>query len=139
MKKSKRNIILVFCVVLIIAFVCCAISIFHYNAKEYMLKVTDIMWYAPEECDTQVRELKARKDDIIQSISPGYEDVAFEIIKVSEKSITVKSNQPLSILKENKKINLDSNETEFVINRGEKIQLHTPTFDGGGCWEIEFE
>lgn len=72
-------------------------------------------------------------------MSHGYEDVTFEIIKVSEKSITVKSNCPLSILKENKTINLLSDETEFIINKEDKICLCTPTCDGGGSWEIEFK
>ena len=59
----------------------------------------------------------------------------FEIIKITDTYITIKTNQPMSDSETG--INLNSRKTEFNVEKGKKIKLTTPTMDAGGIYEIE--
>ena len=60
---------------------------------------------------------------------------SFEIIKVTDSYVTIKTNQPMSDNETG--IDLNSRKTEFNVEKGKKIKLTTPTMDAGGIYEIE--
>lgn len=63
----------------------------------------------------------------------------FELIKVSEGSITIRTDEPMSLLTEEGGVNLNSEETEFTIEKGEEIILNTLTMDEGAAYTIEYK
>ena len=59
---------------------------------------------------------------------------AFDIVDISEESITIKTN-PMCEVKDGK-INLNRPETIFTLTKNGKSCLHTPTMDGGFDFEL---
>ena len=59
---------------------------------------------------------------------------AFDIVDISEESITIKTN-PMCEVKDGK-INLNRPETIFTLTKNGKLCLHTPTMDGGFDFEL---
>ena len=59
---------------------------------------------------------------------------AFDIVDISEESITIKTN-PMCEVKDGK-INLNRTETIFTLTKNGKLCLHTPTMDGGFDFEL---
>lgn len=64
---------------------------------------------------------------------------SFKLIKVSEESITIRTDEPMSLRTEGGGINLNSEETEFTIEQGESIRLDTLTMDAGAGYTIEYK
>ena len=64
---------------------------------------------------------------------------SFELIKVSEESITIRTDEPMSLRTEEGGINLNSEETEFTIEKGDAIRLDTLTMDAGAGYTIEYK
>lgn len=63
----------------------------------------------------------------------------FELIKVSEESITIRTDEAMSLKTEEGGINLNSEETEFTMEKGEEIILNTLTMDAGAAYTIRYE
>lgn len=63
----------------------------------------------------------------------------FELIKVSEESVTIRTSEAMSLRTEEGGVNLNSEETDFIIEKGEEIILDTLTMDAGAAYAIEYK
>lgn len=135
--KNKKIIIVI---IIIFAIVSNIFLLCFCNQEEssYHLIMTECTWGEYGVSDNIVREFEVKKDDIIYSNNKGYGDLTFEIISVSSQSITIKTNKPMSSRKsENDGIDLRSEETKFILKKGNTIFLTTPTMDGGANYKLE--
>lgn len=63
----------------------------------------------------------------------------FDLIQVSEDAITIRTSEAMSLRTEEGGVDLSSDETEFVIEKGEEIILNTLTMDAGAAYTIAYK
>lgn len=97
-------------------------------------------WSSDYESKDKTFEYVAKEGKVITlDCMISKDDFEIQIIEVNEKSIIIKTNQYMSCREVGEHtINLNSKEDTFEINRGEKIELITPTTDAGDIFIIEY-
>lgn len=97
-------------------------------------------WSSEYEPVDETYIYSAREGQVISLTYKGMvEKLKFEIMSVSPKSVTIKTNQCMSCSEVGESgINLNSKETVFEIKKGEKIELTTLTMDAGDVYTIEY-
>lgn len=137
MKNKKIILLIILILAIIIGF-----SLFYFYNKNYShnLVLSERTWNEYGSDDSIVRELTVKKGDIIFSNLQSFDEITFTITKSKRNSITIKTNQPMS-LKENEenKIDLQSEKTDFTLEKGNTIFLTTPTMDAGATYKLELK
>jgi len=104
--------------------------------------------YKPK-IENKVYEIEKDKKIVVKIVKTGHlneegklveedkEDFSFKVVEINEYSIVIETNTPMSC--EDKGVNLGSDETKFVIKKGNSVKLVTPTFDCGYIYTIEIK
>ncbi|MBE5945729.1 MAG: hypothetical protein E7259_02160 [Lachnospiraceae bacterium] len=98
-------------------------------------------WSEDYEVETVTEEFtvksgdKVKVDDLISD-----EDFIIKVLEVTEESIVISTRNPMSVSEVDEHgIDLSTDETEFEVEKGEKIKLTTPSTDMGSIFIIEYK
>ena len=112
------------------------------NNIQVTLSVTEDTWADGGSATTTTDTFDVTKGDRVDfdgNFNTPNGNFGFELIKVSEGSITIRTDEPMSLRTEGGGINLNSEETEFTIEKGGVIRLDTLTMDAGAGYTIEYK
>ncbi len=97
------------------------------------------MWNETGTYEDNVRTFQGTQDDMID-LEGFYGKITFKIIDVKKDSITLETNQAMSLRSgENGRIDLTTQDTKFIVQKNHFIILDTPTTDSGFSYKIEFK
>ena len=113
------------------------------NLKNKFLKIVQTY---NSNIKTFICSIKDSKENIITKMDISYFEndkeikeqrkiFAFKIIDIQNDFILIKSNQPMSVIKDNK-INLNSSETVFKVNNEDKLNISTLTTGSNYKYEL---
>lgn len=151
----SKKVIKIFCVTLIVALLVgigCLTYILIKQSKDEdgdtkivatMVVTSDAWsgWSEDYEVETVTEEFtvksgdKVKVDDLISD-----EDFIIKVLEVTEESIVISTRNPMSVSEVDEHgIDLSTDETEFEVEKGEKIKLTTPSTDMGSIFIIEYK
>ena len=135
MKNMKKHGVM-------IVFVLCTVLTACGRTIPVTISVTEDTW-ADGGASTSITDTfeveKGERVDFDDKFNTPNGNFGFELIKVSEESITIRTNEAMSLRTEEGGINLNSEENEFTIEKGEEIILNTLTMDAGAAYTIEYK
>ena len=113
------------------------------------LKITQTSWsgtedYTPTETQTTYEKFEknlvyvvASRTVVDEIESENYEEeiLSFEVLETTADYIKIRTRQPFSVGENG--IDLNSNQTEFTIKKGETLKLTTPTMDYGDIFILK--
>ncbi len=104
------------------------------------LIVTEVLWNEYSISEGKTVEIDLTKGNEIKINNDWNEVLTIEVIEENKKSVVIKTNQAMSIQKESQSgINLKSNDTDFILKKGNSIKLSTLTMDAGAVYKIEYK
>lgn len=150
-KRSIIIIVVVVALLLLIGIGCLAYILIKQSNDEEdedSLTVTMVVtsdawsgWSEDYEVETVTEEFtvksgdKVKVDDLISD-----EDFIIKVLEVTEESIVISTRNPMSVSEVDEHgIDLSTDETEFEVEKGEKIKLTTPSTDMGSIFIIEYK
>lgn len=104
------------------------------------LVITEVLWNEYSISEGKTFEIDLVKGNEVKINNDWHEVLTIEVIEENKKSVVIKTNQAMSIQKESQSgINLKSNDTDFILKKGNSIKLSTLTMDAGAVYKIEYK
>lgn len=127
-----KRVIIVISIVAVLAGVITAYLIFR-PSKTAQIAILETNWsgekdYVPTE---QATTYRVKSGDVIRC--GGIVDFEVTVSKISNDSVTIKTNTPMSSIEE-PYVDLDADETRFTLPNDKSLRLVTPTLDAGDIY-----
>lgn len=154
MKKSVIKMICIILVVLLLVVIACVFYMIlnqkleddegESEKKATIVVISDAWSGCSEdyEAETVTEEFKVSSGSMVEAENVSYPDepFKFKVVEIEDDYLIIRTKNPMSVSEVGESgIDLNTDQTEFEVGKGKKIELTTPSKDAGAIYIIEYK